>query len=242
MDHSGSAPMETSTDRRGVTRIIDPDTRTEISNPKRPKLDLDKGKKIKVLKALMFVHNILRTRANGFTSNAANKSTITSFTVTSKGLQYSKHNVLVIETWTNTVENIGLKYIKYNPNDPENWIGTMSPYLNFSGAIGLRLNELRLGHSMMPIGKVVNFTDASKVSAYGLQGMHHILLEGITYPPERRSSMAQSMGPMTAFLCMLRSKSPYREKWAGAVKRSMSMISCIDDIIEVTKHQNTKRP
>lgn len=51
--------------------------------------------------------------------------------------------------------------------------------------------------------------------------------------------MAQSVGPMTVLLCMIRSQEIYRKKWADAVKRSMSMISCIDDIIQVTKNHTS---
>lgn len=41
-------------------------------------------------------------------------------------------------------------------------------------------------------------------SKYGLNGSHHILLEGFTYPSERRSAMAQSMGPMTTLYLHVR--------------------------------------
>lgn len=258
------------TKRTATYTIIDPDTRTAISNPKRPKLDLDKTKKVTVLKALIqgylnifaafefqqtekfnlnichqitsivsTIHNVKRTTANGFNSNAARKIQTASFTITSKGVQVSKPNDTIIKAWDDAVTKFGLVYKKFNPNDGDNWLGKMGPYLNFSGAFVLRLNELRRGHSLMQLEKRNNKSYATRVSSYGLQGMHHILLEGITYPPERRSSMAQGMGPMAAFFCMLRSKSPYREKWTDAVKRSVSMITCIDDIIEITEHQNS---
>lgn len=56
-----------------------------------------------------------------------------------------------------------------------------------------------------------------------LNGAHHILLEGSTFPPEERSPMAQSMGP-------LRSEVTHREKWASAVKRAFNHITIIDDL------------
>lgn len=49
--------------------------------------------------------------------------------------------------------------------------------------------------------------------------------------------MAQSVGPMTALLSMLRSEGIYRAKWAAAVKRAFNFLPIIDDIIEVTKTQ-----
>lgn len=63
-----------------------------------------------------------------------------------------------------------------------------------------------------------------------------MLLEGASFPPERRSSIVQSIGPITAWLCMLRSEGIYRRKNAAAVKRAMSHVPCIDDIIELTKN------
>lgn len=73
------------------------------------------------------------------------------------------------------------------------------------------------------------------VDKYGLMRQHHVLLEGSTFPPEKRSSMAQSIGPMTALLCYVRSEEKYTKKWARAVKIAMSHIPIIDDIIEVFK-------
>jgi hypothetical protein len=98
---------------------------------------------------------------------------------------------------------------------------------------------LRLGHSNIPVTKQDESTKAFPVSKYGLDGAHHILLEGCTFPPESRSSMVQSLGPMTVFLCMLRTEGKFRNQFESAVKRCMSHIPCIDDIIQLTK--NTKR-
>ncbi|CAG4939126.1 unnamed protein product [Colias eurytheme] len=99
------------------------------------------------------------------------------------------------------------------------------------------MKELRLGHDKMPVSKKDDVMQEVPVKKYGLNGAHHILLEGSTFPPEKRSSMAQSMGPMTAYLCMIRSEGIYRDKWASAVKRAFNHIPIIDDIIEVTKGQ-----
>lgn len=118
----------------------------------------------------------------------------------------------------------------------DNWYGTMGPYLDMFAAFKLRMDELRLGHGTMPITKKDGTHTAFQVSKYGLTGAHHILLEGNSFPPERRSSIVQSLGPMTAFLCMVRTEGVYRNKFAAAVKRAMSHIPAIDDIIEITKN------
>lgn len=59
------------------------------------------------------------------------------------------------------------------------------------------------------------------VSQYGLTPAHHILLEGATYKPERRSAMAQTLGPLTAMIAAYKSRDPYRTKWIEAVKRDL---------------------
>lgn len=57
---------------------------------------------------------------------------------------------------------------------------------------------MRLGHNNMPITKVDGVHKSFPDTKYGLSGAHHVLLEGTSFPPERRSSIVQSMGPMTA--------------------------------------------
>lgn len=47
--------------------------------------------------------------------------------------------------------------------------------------------------------------------------------------------MAQSLGPMTAFTCMLKNTGKFRTKWENAVKKAYAHISCIDDLIKITR-------
>lgn len=48
--------------------------------------------------------------------------------------------------------------------------------------------------------------------------------------------MAQSLGPLTVLIQMLKIPDPtYRKKWEDAVKSQMGLISCIDDIISLSK-------
>lgn len=97
------------------------------------------------------------------------------------------------------------------------------------------MKELRLGHGQIPIAKESGKSKAVPTSRYGLNGSHHILLDGCTFPPERRSAMAQSLGPMTAFLLHVRTEEKYRAKWTAASKRAMAHIPHIDDILEAVK-------
>lgn len=135
-----------------------------------------------------------------------------------------------MKKWTDITKKHGLLYKVFGDNDTSNWFGTMGPYLDMFAAFKLRIDELRLGHGTMPIAKKDGTHTTFPVSKHGLTGAHHILLEGSSYPPERRSSIVQSLGPMTAFLCMIRNEGKYRKKYENAVKRALAHIPCIDDI------------
>lgn len=64
---------------------------------------------------------------------------------------------------------------------------------------------------------------------------HAIHLEGITYPPERRTSMSMSLAALTTVFCMLRTKEKYRGKWEGAVKKTLSHVPATNDFISLTE-------
>lgn len=153
-----------------------------------------------------------------------------------KGDDYPISNDIVKGLWIDILKKNGLVYKDFDASDDENWYGTMGPYLDMFSAFALRVNELRLGHNNMPITKQDGVHKSFPVAKYGLSGAHHVLLEGASFPPERRSSIVQSLGLMTTWLCMLRSEGFYRKKYATAVKRAMSHIPCIDEIIELTKN------
>ncbi|KAG5870166.1 hypothetical protein JTB14_032458 [Gonioctena quinquepunctata] len=122
--------------------------------------------------------------------------------------------------------------------DKDNWYGTAAPYIDFSVGNGLRMNELRLGYNTMPITKEGDKSKVFPVSKYGLNGSHHVLLEGCTFPPEKRGSMAQSLGPMTYFLLHVRTEEKYRREWTDAAKRAMAHIPITDEILDATKGKN----
>lgn len=170
-------------------------------------------------------------------TNVAKKTLTTAMTINFDGKEYSKSRDSLLKIWKATIASVGLEYKKFKEGDSMNWYGTMGPYIDFFCGFGLRFKELRIGHDKMPVTRSDGVTTEFPVRKYGLTGAHHVLLEGCTFPPEKRSSMAQSMGPMTSVLCMLRSEGMYRQKWASAVKRAFNHIPIIDDIIEVTKTQ-----
>lgn len=74
--------------------------------------------------------------------------------------------------------------MKYNveKDSDQNWIGTMGPYLNMLGCWGLRLQELRVGHTKMPVARDGDKMSVVPIEKYGLSPSHAVHLEGITYP------------------------------------------------------------
>ncbi|GLV35888.1 hypothetical protein CBL_09894 [Carabus blaptoides fortunei] len=249
---------------------VDPDTEAGPPNPKRPRLKLDEGKKVKVLTSLIeayaaickslkiteemmnenftishqvtiimnVLHNICWSKIDGVTSSASRLTTITSFTVRSEGNLFTNTTETLIGLWTKTLENNGLQYRAFATDDSDNWFGTVSAYLNSSETFQLRLKEMRVGYNSMTITTEAGQSARVSVSDYGIVPEHYFLLEGISYAPERRIVTRQSMGPMTAFLCMIHSQEKYRKDWEEIVKHFMSLISCIDDIIEITKEKS----
>lgn len=110
-------------------------------------------------------------------------------------------------------------FSKYDQRAPDNWYGIAGPLLNFLSGFALRRKELRLGHHQMPLVRKGNQERVVNVTQYGIYGCHHILCEGMTFPPEKRASMAQSLGPLTTLMCYIRSERQFSAKWHTAVKR-----------------------
>lgn len=136
---------------------------------------------------------------------------------------------------TNVAHYCGLTFGKA-PADKlsgDKWFGVAGPTMNFYIAFGLRL-----GHDTMVTAKGPAGETCYAVSSFGLHRAHHVMLEGIRFPPERRSSMVQSLGPMTVPLCYLTSKEPYDSKFLTACLRSMAHILNIAKILPALK---TKR-
>ncbi|CAB3223631.1 unnamed protein product [Arctia plantaginis] len=116
---------------------------------------------------------------------------------------------------------LGLEYTPSNRLHIYQWCCNANALFNIFSAFKMRYDEIRVGVSKIPVGKRGNTTDYVDVSQYGLTPAHHVLLEGSTYKPERRSAMAQTLGPLTALMAAYKSMDPYRAKWIEAVKRHL---------------------
>jgi hypothetical protein len=175
-------------------------------------------------------HNVCRQE----TKTGVIKAT-TSFKILYKGKDYPLENDSIKATWIAILKNNDLEYKNFGYSDSENWYVTMGPCLEMFSLYPLRVNELRLGHNHMPITQDGCVYKGFPVSKYRLSGAHHVLLEGVSYPPARKASFVQCLGPMTAWLCMLRGEGIYRNKYATAVKKAMPHVPCIGDIIDLTR-------
>lgn len=147
-------------------------------------------------------------RVAAFLSLVGTETKLKEFTVTKKGKKMSLTPEKVTTLVKEPATEVGLKFTK--PTDPDSeWYGTAALYLNFFLAFQLRLQELRAEDSNMPINKE---SGASKVFPvkYGFNESHHIILEGCTFPPEKRSAMAQSLEPATTILCYIKSEPRFK--------------------------------
>lgn len=231
-------------------RTVDADNpESEVSDPKRPKINLDSGTKGKIIgyivesaiqiyelleivdsfgnitashqimSILQGGHNILRKMANFRISTHPNLAL--SATVTIGGSSYNKTYEEITTLMKGVATTAGLEYTQSNRADNNHWYGIANPIFNILSAFKMRFDEIRIGVSRIPVGKRGETTDYVDVSQYGLTPAHHVLLEGSTYKPERRSAMAQTVGPLTSLLAAYKSRDPYRNKWVEAVKRDL---------------------
>lgn len=146
-----------------------------------------------ITNVIFSAYTINRQKAAGLTGNTEQQATAKKeYTFTREGAKLSLKTAAVIKMVEEAAAEAGLKFAPPKSSESE-WYGTAAPYLNFFLAFQLRMNELRTGHGSMPIKREGGTAKAFPVSKYGFNGSHHILLEGCTFPPEKRSAMAQSL-------------------------------------------------
>lgn len=257
---AGSSRAEPLEKRKIVDAV---DETTEVPDPKRARIRINTEQKTKVLHAIAAcllrttralmdtidpemlsnmplienvlslvntAHNILRQEANGTGNLKAWKEHVAEVNVFGEIRRIRMDGVMEI------VRDVFLMFdLRYTPpknRETDHWWGTAAPFLTFLAAHKLRRNELRVGHSKMPIskGKDPKFVN---VSGWGLDTAHHILLEGISYPPDKKSAMAQSLGPMTIAIQCARigGDQRYGTKWHMAMKKAFAHVPEIDSII-----------
>nr|QMP82368.1 nucleocapsid protein [Dermapteran orthomyxo-related virus OKIAV170] len=190
---------------------------------------------IQVLNILFTTHNCLRQNANQ-NGKMAEKVSGTGFVITSGASEYK----MTYEAATKIVLEEATKqkfaYEKSSQQKRVEWYGTVGPYLDFLGTYQLRLRELRLGHLAYPVQKNKDEIREIPITEFGLEGSHQPLLEGITYPPEKRASQVQSLGPMTQLICYLKASTGYTDKFENACKKTFQQFPYINDVLSVLKN------
>lgn len=193
----------------------------------------DLGISQQVTSIVMTVHNSTRQEAIGSgTMRAAMDArthVVHSGTNTFTGMKHT-----VAKDLMKKIANAhGFKYGRPDKSDSNHWFGTISPLLCFIHLYKVRATELRVGHSKMTLKKEGDTTRMVSMSQYGLSGAHHILLEGISIPPEKRAGMAQSLGAMTSWVALNRSENDnkYSKRWKSAVMRDCSFLPEIESLI-----------
>jgi hypothetical protein len=106
-----------------------------------------------ILSILFACHNFERHTANELTTNLTKKSMSTEFKVMYNGKEITITRSEAAKIWKGAVQSQGLEYKKMDGSVKDFWYGTMGPYLDFFGGFSLRVNELRLGHSNIPVTK-----------------------------------------------------------------------------------------
>lgn len=169
------------------------------------------------------IHTVLRQQANPQPKGSVHTKVVNNFTIKLHGVikEVPKEDAM------NLVRDIfrmyGLEYTQ--APFPAPWIGMMAPYITFMSCFKHRFDEVRNGVSKFEIGKnQVGDTLLADLGQFGINSSHHIHCEGITYPPTKRSSIAQSIGPLAQLVLLNQSRKnqQYSDKWKKAAARSIA--------------------
>lgn len=178
-----------------------------------------------IMSAIYSAHLMKRQEANGYIGKITDhKDKKLEFTCENYILNMTLCEIaaIMVETFT----AFKLKYLKPKDGEKNHWFGVIAPLLTFLCAHKLRRDELRVGHGNMPVNKTKEEEKYVTVKSYGLEGPHHILLEGISFPPEKRSSMTQSLGLMTTAIMLSKhgNSVQFGQKWKDVLARDCAHI------------------
>ncbi|CAK9833187.1 hypothetical protein ANTRET_LOCUS9910 [Anthophora retusa] len=207
----GDSAQRVVVDANNPEKVV-PDTKKPQVPQEVEKKSKDLGLGDQVHNVLFTAYNVLRQHHNQTAGNLITKLSQTDYKVSFRGREYTKGRDAIHQVVFETAQEQGVPFAHYTQSSPQNWYGIAGPLLNFLSGFGMRRKELRLGHHQMPLVKRGNQERVVNVTQYGIYGCHHILCEGISFPPEKRASMPQSLGPLTIPLCYLRSERQYSAK------------------------------
>lgn len=259
MDTQDSAQKQA---KRKLVNNDDPSQ--EIQDTKRLRLEFNKDQKRKSVKALsaMFVFIVTKYRLSLYclhTSAQISNAIRTCFntkrqevngtghlkdhqdkpiTLNIKGVKREIPRVELIKDIVEVLKWFGLEMIKPKNDEKNHWWGTFMPYLTYTCCWQLRMKELRLGHGVITLKKQkVGEEIVAKVKDFGLKPRHHVLLEGVTFPPEIRATIAQSVGPMTTLITHTKESkdSRYGKKHRDAAARAFAHVPGVEIIVKAVE-------
>lgn len=192
-----------------------------------------------IMNSICSAHNLMRQDANGFNgSMSLHRDKTSTFNCEANSISLTLAEVAKI--LEETLLMFQLKYIRPTDGEKNHWFGVIAPLLSYLCAHKLRRDELRVGHDKMPISKKNSIGSYVTTESYGMQSAHHILLEGISFPPEKRSVMTQSLGPMTTAIMVAKNGNnlQFGQKWKDALARDCSHVPEIQSIINMASGKN----
>lgn len=181
---------------------------------------------IQMTSIMLIAFNIFRQEINTVDNLGKYKANETNVTLRSNEKVTIKFSV-VYQIMLDNITSVGLPRTKAGPNDSNYWFGTVKPILTYFASFKSRLDEIRVGTRKMPMGKKLttqngerlNLADTVSLSQAGIRSRHFLLCEGVQYEPSRRNALAQSVGPITQILMLLKeTRGEYRKKWRKAVE------------------------
>ncbi|RZF36428.1 hypothetical protein LSTR_LSTR010848 [Laodelphax striatellus] len=189
--------------------------------------------------AITTTHNILRQEANGSGAVLAEKAA-NGFNIKwgNKEINLSLENMKAL--LNQTAACFGLGYKKAT-SDETTWYSTAAPYLTFLIGFNQRLKEIRAGHTMLAMPENTPAAERYKynIRYYGFNQAHSVLMDGISFAPEKKSSIGQSLGVGTALIQIFKTKDQphrFRKKWIDAVVRDLKHIPEIDKMAHCIIH------
>lgn len=153
------------------------------------------------------------------------------------GVQIPAKDVYAI--WEQVMQELGFGM----EDNKAEWVGTMSSLLTLMTAFSRRLNETRVPPTKFDakVKKSSKEKAETPISQFGLDKSSAPYLEGLTYAPHMKSSMINSLGPLTITIGLALSFDPtYGKKWRQAFKNCWGMLDFVDELIEEIEGNSTQ--
>jgi hypothetical protein len=114
------------------------------------------------------------------------------------------------------------------------WVGTMTSLLTLMNAFSRRLNEIRVPTTKFPAKMKRNSgVEEASIDSFGLDKTATPFLEGITFAPHIKSSMINSLGPLTLAIGLSLSFSKdYHDKWRRAFKATWGNLDYCEELMD----------